>query len=187
MKIPIRRLERAARHSSPRAEPTRPHTRLLSWACLGSASHGPVLLQVQAHDMTSGNEQLHPGGAVSPGEHDALPLGRLERWMQDHVDGFRGPLAAQRFEGGQSNPTYKLLAGSGTHVLRPSPLAICYIWPGSASLRTTSPKSSDARRRRCASAVVVTSTAASPRPTPWSPAICLPPPRTATSGRRSFG
>jgi len=50
------------------------------------------------------------------------PLGRLERWMRDHVDGFRGPLAAERFEGGQSNPTYKLLAASGTYVLRRKPL-----------------------------------------------------------------
>src|SRR5215813_13955962 len=49
------------------------------------------------------------------------PLGRLERWMRDHVDGFRGPVAAERFEGGQSNPTYKLLAGSGTYVLRHKP------------------------------------------------------------------
>src|SRR5215813_6935821 len=50
------------------------------------------------------------------------PLGRLERWMRDHVDGFRGPLAAERFEGGQSNPTYKLVATTGTYVLRRNPL-----------------------------------------------------------------
>jgi aminoglycoside phosphotransferase (APT) family kinase protein len=56
-----------------------------------------------------------------PGQHD-LPLGRLERWMSDHIDGFRGPLAAEQFEGGQSNPTYKLLSGSGAYVLRRKPL-----------------------------------------------------------------
>jgi len=56
-----------------------------------------------------------------PGQHD-LPLGRLERWMRDHIDGFRGPLAAEQFEGGQSNPTYKLLSGSGAYVLRRKPL-----------------------------------------------------------------
>src|SRR5215831_7026473 len=50
------------------------------------------------------------------------PLGRLERWMRDHVTGFRGPLAAERFEGGQSNPTYKVVAASGTYVLRRKPL-----------------------------------------------------------------
>ena len=56
-----------------------------------------------------------------PGQHD-LPLGRLERWMRDHIDGFRGPLAAEQFEGGQSTPTYKLLSGSGAYVLRRKPL-----------------------------------------------------------------
>ena len=50
-----------------------------------------------------------------------LPLGRLESWMRDHIDGFRGPLAAERFEGGQSNPTYKLVSGAGSYVLRRKP------------------------------------------------------------------
>ena len=54
------------------------------------------------------------------GQHD-LPLTRLEGWMRDHIDGFRGPLAAEQFEGGQSNPTYKLLSGSGSYVVRRKP------------------------------------------------------------------
>jgi aminoglycoside phosphotransferase (APT) family kinase protein len=41
--------------------------------------------------------------------------------MREHVAGFHGPLAAERFEGGQSNPTYKLAAASGTYVLRHKP------------------------------------------------------------------
>lgn len=72
--------------------------------------------------MTIGNEELSHRGATSRTEHDALPLGRLERWMRDHVAGFRGPLATERFEGGQSNPTYKLVAASGSYVLRRKPL-----------------------------------------------------------------
>src|SRR6266852_7672300 len=52
--------------------------------------------------------------------HD-LPLGPLEGWMRRHVEGFRGPLAAERFAGGQSNPTYRLTAGSGAYVLRRKP------------------------------------------------------------------
>jgi aminoglycoside phosphotransferase (APT) family kinase protein len=50
-----------------------------------------------------------------------LPLGRLEVWLRDHVGGFRGPLAAERFTGGQSNPSYRLDAGSGAYVLRRKP------------------------------------------------------------------
>jgi aminoglycoside phosphotransferase (APT) family kinase protein len=50
-----------------------------------------------------------------------LPLGRIESWMREHIDGFRGPLAAERFEGGQSNPTYRLVSGAGSFVLRRKP------------------------------------------------------------------
>src|SRR5262245_41792084 len=72
--------------------------------------------------MTIGNKQISGGGTTIPGERYALPLARLERWMRDHIDGFHGPLAAERFEGGQSNPTCKLIAASGTYVLRRQPL-----------------------------------------------------------------
>jgi aminoglycoside phosphotransferase (APT) family kinase protein len=58
---------------------------------------------------------------TTAGQHD-LPLTSLEGWMRDHIGGFRGPLAAEQFEGGQSNPTYKLSAGSGFYVLRRKPL-----------------------------------------------------------------
>ena len=54
------------------------------------------------------------------GTHD-LPLDRLEAWLRGHVEGFRGPIAAERFTGGQSNPTYRLEAGSGPYVLRKKP------------------------------------------------------------------
>ena len=54
-------------------------------------------------------------------EPDDLPRFRLEAWLRDHVEGFRGPLAAERFAGGQSNPTYRLEAGLGRYVLRRKP------------------------------------------------------------------
>src|SRR3954449_11852767 len=52
--------------------------------------------------------------------HD-LPLDRLEGWLRQHVPGFRGPVAAERFAGGQSNPTYRLDSGAGSYVLRRKP------------------------------------------------------------------
>jgi aminoglycoside phosphotransferase (APT) family kinase protein len=58
---------------------------------------------------------------TTAGQQD-LPLDRLEAWMRDHIAGFRGPLAADQFEGGQSNPTYRLLSGTGSYVLRRKPL-----------------------------------------------------------------
>src|SRR3954467_6165994 len=50
-----------------------------------------------------------------------LPLDRLEAWLRGHVAGFRGPVSAERFAGGQSNPTYRLSAASGQYVLRRKP------------------------------------------------------------------
>lgn len=52
---------------------------------------------------------------------DDLALDRVERFLAEHVSGFRGPLAAERFAGGQSNPTYRLRAASGEYVLRRKP------------------------------------------------------------------
>jgi aminoglycoside phosphotransferase (APT) family kinase protein len=54
--------------------------------------------------------------------HDTtLDLDRLARYLEAHVEGFRGPLTATKFAGGQSNPTYLLNAQSGRYVLRRQP------------------------------------------------------------------
>jgi aminoglycoside phosphotransferase (APT) family kinase protein len=42
--------------------------------------------------------------------------------MHDHVPGFQGTLHMQPFEGGQSNPTFRLSAESGEYVLRRRPM-----------------------------------------------------------------
>ena len=52
---------------------------------------------------------------------DDLALDRIADWLGGHVAGFRGPLTAERFAGGQSNPTYRLTADSGDYVLRKKP------------------------------------------------------------------
>ena len=46
----------------------------------------------------------------------------LERYMHEHVEGFRGPLHVEQFKGGQSNPTYRLVGGDGkAYVMRRKP------------------------------------------------------------------
>jgi aminoglycoside phosphotransferase (APT) family kinase protein len=47
--------------------------------------------------------------------------GALLRWLEQHVDGFAGPATLEKFKGGQSNPTFKLVAASGDYVLRRQP------------------------------------------------------------------
>src|SRR5918996_755166 len=48
-------------------------------------------------------------------------VGALERYLVGHVPGFSGPLDVRQFQGGQSNPTYYIRAGSGEYVLRRKP------------------------------------------------------------------
>lgn len=55
------------------------------------------------------------------GERFALDEAALAAALEAHLPGFRGPLKATKFEGGQSNPTYRLDAASGTYVLRRKP------------------------------------------------------------------
>jgi aminoglycoside phosphotransferase (APT) family kinase protein len=56
-------------------------------------------------------------------EHSAaqLDVAAVERYLAAHVPGFRGPLTAEKFGVGQSNPTFRLESPSGTLVLRRKP------------------------------------------------------------------
>lgn len=46
---------------------------------------------------------------------------QLTHYLEANVKGFKGPLTLEKFPGGQSNPTFKVLAKSGTYVLRSQP------------------------------------------------------------------
>jgi aminoglycoside phosphotransferase (APT) family kinase protein len=45
----------------------------------------------------------------------------LAGWLEAHVPGVHGPIAVSQFKGGQSNPTYRIDAASGSYVLRRKP------------------------------------------------------------------
>ncbi|NPV19513.1 phosphotransferase [Bradyrhizobium aeschynomenes] len=45
----------------------------------------------------------------------------LAAWMEEHVEGYQGPLTVLQFKGGQSNPTYRLNTPSRSYVLRRKP------------------------------------------------------------------
>lgn len=51
----------------------------------------------------------------------ALDEARVAAHLERAVPGFRGPVRARKFAGGQSNPTYRLDAASGVYVLRRKP------------------------------------------------------------------
>ena len=50
-----------------------------------------------------------------------LELNRLEPWLREKIPSFDGALSAEKFAGGQSNPTFKLTAGDRHYVLRRKP------------------------------------------------------------------
>lgn len=45
----------------------------------------------------------------------------LTEYLSTSVEGFTGPITLEKFDGGQSNPTYKLTSTSGVYVLRKQP------------------------------------------------------------------
>ncbi len=46
---------------------------------------------------------------------------QLGAWLQQHVEGFAGPVTVEQFAGGQSNPTFKLVTPSRSYVMRAKP------------------------------------------------------------------
>ena len=96
----------------------------------------------------------------------AIDIGRLAEFMRAHVDGFRGNLTVERFEGGQSNPTYKLTAGR-SRVCAAAQAAGQTAAVG-ACRRPGVPRHHGARRRRL-------SGASQPRAVRWTKASSAPP------------
>ena len=52
---------------------------------------------------------------------DSLDTTVLSAYLENHVEGFQGPLTVEKFSGGQSNPTFRVDAASGQYVLRRQP------------------------------------------------------------------
>jgi len=50
-----------------------------------------------------------------------LDMYQLQPYLEEHVEGFEGICTAEKFPGGQSNPTFKLTAGGRHYVLRRKP------------------------------------------------------------------
>lgn len=55
------------------------------------------------------------------GDPHQLDVDAVARYLETHVPGFEGPVRVEKFPGGQSNPTFRLSARSGTYVLRRQP------------------------------------------------------------------
>jgi aminoglycoside phosphotransferase (APT) family kinase protein len=51
----------------------------------------------------------------------AIDEAALGQWLEANVEGFRAPFTLEKFAWGQSNPTYRITAASGSYVLRRKP------------------------------------------------------------------
>jgi aminoglycoside phosphotransferase (APT) family kinase protein len=60
-------------------------------------------------------------GTVAAEGADKIDEAKLNEWLSANVAGFEGPVEVLKFAGGQSNPTYRLNAKSGSYVLRRKP------------------------------------------------------------------
>jgi len=60
-------------------------------------------------------------GTCPVADAHAFDLDALAAYLRERLPGFRGPLAVEQFKGGQSNPTYKLMADGREYVLRRKP------------------------------------------------------------------
>ena len=58
-----------------------------------------------------------------------LDLPRLEVLLRAEIPGFAGPLRAERFNGGQSNPTFKLITPGRSYVMRCKPGPVAQLLP----------------------------------------------------------
>src|SRR3954467_6231062 len=61
-------------------------------------------------------------GTKPVSERQKFDVDALDAYMRQHVEGYPGgPLTAEQFKGGQSNPTFKITAGGQHYVLRTKP------------------------------------------------------------------
>jgi aminoglycoside phosphotransferase (APT) family kinase protein len=60
-------------------------------------------------------------GTMPVPEKHRIDLDLLEEYLRGQIPGFAGPLSVEQFKGGQSNPTYRVTAGSARYVLRRKP------------------------------------------------------------------
>lgn len=64
----------------------------------------------------------------------AIDTPALEGWLAAHLPGFQGPLQVEKFAGGQSNPTYRLITPSRSYVMRAKPGPVAKLLPSAHAI-----------------------------------------------------
>ena len=93
------------------------------------------------HAPRSAAEVSSTSDTIPVRETHRFDVAALERYMTAHVDGFEGPVTVTQFQGGQSNPTYRLSSPGGEYVLRRKPPSSCPPRTRSTASTASSPRS----------------------------------------------
>jgi aminoglycoside phosphotransferase (APT) family kinase protein len=64
--------------------------------------------------------EFNPGATLATARHP-IDAGALAAYLRTNVEAFDGTLSIEQFQGGQSNPTYRITAGTRRYVLRRKP------------------------------------------------------------------
>src|SRR5438309_584832 len=76
----------------------------------------------------------HFVGTRPVSDKHAFDTAPLTAWLEQHLEGFRGPVTVELFKGGQSNPTYKLLTPERTYVMRAKPAPVAKLLPSAHAI-----------------------------------------------------
>ncbi|HSH91547.1 MAG TPA: phosphotransferase [Ramlibacter sp.] len=68
-------------------------------------------------------------GTKAVSDKHAFDVGAFTAWLENNLEGFKGPLSVEMFKGGQSNPTYKLITPSKSYVMRAKPGPVAKLLP----------------------------------------------------------
>ena len=71
-----------------------------------------------------GKRQIPRNKPIPDPTANSLDLATLTPWLEQHINGFHGPLRAKQFASGQSNPTFQLITPQKTFVLRRKPAGV---------------------------------------------------------------
>jgi len=71
----------------------------------------------------------HFVGTRAVSGQQAFDIEALTSYLEKHLEGFEGPLTAEIFKGGQSNPTYKLNTPGQSYVMRAKPGPVAKLLP----------------------------------------------------------
>jgi aminoglycoside phosphotransferase (APT) family kinase protein len=67
-------------------------------------------------------------------EAHGIDTAALAAWLSAHLPGFEGPLSLEKFKGGQSNPTYKIITPKRSYVLRTKPGPVAKLLPSAHAI-----------------------------------------------------